>query len=70
MIDIAAAGGGLDIDCLGRPMKTEKMVEIALAAAGSGKRPQITFRNCDALLVDAMIRVSEAGDGCVTFVVS
>lgn len=70
MINVASAGGGLDIDCFERPMKVDTMVAIALAAAGSGKHPPIVFRNCERLPVDGMIRIAEAGEGCVTFVVS
>ncbi|NTG09250.1 hypothetical protein [Rhizobium rhizogenes] len=69
MIAIAAAGGGLDIDCGKRIILPETMVKIAAAAAGSGKRPQIIFRNIEILLPDTATKVAVAGQGCVVFAV-
>lgn len=67
MISIARAGGGLDIDCSKTVLLPETMINIARAAAGSGKRPQITFRNLAVLLPDTALNVARAGDGCVVF---
>jgi hypothetical protein len=69
MIAVAAAGGGLDIDCSDRIMTPDTMVKIAAAANASGKHPTVTFRNISILLPDVAKRVAAAGGGCVVFVI-
>lgn len=69
MVDIARHGGGLDIDCSQRILMPEAMVEIAAAAAESGKRPTIIFRNMKMLLPDLATKVATAGQGCVIFAI-
>ncbi|MER8628513.1 hypothetical protein NKH55_01885 [Mesorhizobium opportunistum] len=69
MIDIARHGGGLDIDCSARILLPDIMVEIAAAAAASGKRPTIIFRNLKILAPDIANKIAAAGQGCVIFVV-
>jgi hypothetical protein len=67
MVDIASNGGGLDIDCSARILHPDTMVQIAAAAASSGKRPTIIFRNMTILTPDVAIRIAKAGEGCVVF---
>ncbi|WPE22484.1 hypothetical protein ShzoTeo12_37000 (plasmid) [Shinella zoogloeoides] len=69
MLTIAAAGGGLDIDCSKRVLLPDYMEKIAAAAAASGKHPQIIFRNVDLLLPNTAEKIAKAGQGCVVFVV-
>lgn len=69
LIDIARAGGGLDIDCSERLLTPDTMVQIAAAAAASGQKPTITFRNLTMMMPDTAARISAAGQGCVVFVV-
>lgn len=69
MIAVAAAGGGLDIDCSLDYIDADVMEQVAAAAAGSGKRPQIIFRNLTMLIPHVAERIAKAGDGCVIFVV-
>ncbi|TIW97730.1 hypothetical protein [Mesorhizobium sp.] len=69
MIDIARNGGGLDIDCSQRILTPGTMVEIASAAAASGKRPTIIFRNLKILMPDVATKVASAGQGCVIFAI-
>lgn len=69
LIKIAALGGGLDIDCSERVLMPATYVQIASAAAASGVRPQITFRNFKALMPNTIEEIARAGQGCVTFVV-
>ena len=69
MADIARHGGGLDIDCSERIITPDTMVQIASAAAASGKRPTIIFRNMKILLPDVANKVATAGQGCVIFAI-
>ncbi|MDH0114063.1 hypothetical protein N7379_06195 [Rhizobium pusense] len=69
LIAVAAAGGGLDIDCANRILLPDTMEKIARAAAASGKKPTITFRNVAILLPDVAKQIARAGQGCVVFVV-
>ncbi|MBE0563566.1 MAG: hypothetical protein IH622_22500 [Ochrobactrum anthropi] len=69
MIEVARAGGGLDIDCSKTILLPETMVQIAQAAAFSGKKPTIVFRNISILLPDTAKAVARAGDGCVIFAI-
>lgn len=64
MISIAAAGGGLDISGAVLP---QTAIQIASAAALSGKKPTIIFRST--MLPQTMIDVAKAGQGCVIFAV-
>lgn len=63
MVRIAAAGGGLRIDCKG------KMVSdlVRIAAAGSGKGARIILENTSHIMVSDRIRIAAAGQGCVLF---
>lgn len=63
LVRIAAAGGGLRIDCRG------KMVSdlVRVAAAGSGKGARIILENTGHILVSDKIRIAAAGQGCVLF---
>ncbi|MDP8250676.1 hypothetical protein [Pseudochrobactrum saccharolyticum] len=67
MIEIARLGGGLDLDCSKNILFPDTMVAIAKAAADSGKRPTIIFRNVPTLFPDTAIKVVTAGQGCVVF---
>ena len=63
LIRIAAAGGGLRIDCNG------KMVSdlIRIAAASSVKHSVIVLENAGHILSADKIRIAAAGQGCVFF---
>ncbi len=67
MVEVARAGGGLDIDCSKTMLLPDTMVQIAQAAALSGKKPTIIFRNVSILLPDTAKKVAAAGQGCVIF---
>ncbi|MBD9510014.1 hypothetical protein IB265_24880 [Ensifer sp. ENS10] len=69
LIEIASNGGGLDIDCSERILLPETMIAIARAAAASGKKPTITFRNMTIMMPDVASRIAAAGQGCVVFVI-
>lgn len=70
LVAVARAGGGLDIDCTPPRLVTpDTMIAIAAAAASSGKRPTIVFRNMPMLLPDVAEKVAAAGEGCVVFVI-
>jgi len=66
LINIASVGGGLDIDFSKSPILPDTMERIARAAASSGKRPIIIFRNAR-ILPDTALNVAKLGDGCVVF---
>lgn len=63
LVRIAAAGGGMRIDCRG------KMVSdlIRIAAAGSGNPSRIVLENCEHIMVSDKIRIAVAGQGCIFF---
>lgn len=63
LVRIAAAGGGLRIDCNG------KMVSdlIRIAVAGSARHSIIVLENYEHILVSDRIRISAAGQGCIFF---
>lgn len=63
LVRIAAAGGGLRINCDG------KMVSdlVRIAAAGSSKQSRIILENTTHLMVSDKIRIAAAGKGCVFF---
>ena len=63
LVRIAAAGGGLRINCKG------KMVSdlVRIAAAGSGKRAMIVLENTEHIMVSDKVRIAAAGQGCVFF---
>lgn len=69
LVDIAAKGGGLDIDCSGHNLHLDTMIAIARAAAASGKKPIITFRNMAPFVPEIAIKIAAAGRGCVVFVI-
>ena len=63
LVRIAAAGGGLRIDC-----KTKMVSDlIRIAAAGSSKRSMIVLENTGHIMVSDKIRIAAAGQGCVFF---
>lgn len=66
---IARAGGGLDIDCSHQTVMPDTMERIAMAAAASGVKPTIIFRNLKILLPDTAERIAAAGQGCVMFTI-
>ncbi len=63
LVRIAAAGGGLRINCNG------KMVSdlIRIVAAGSDKQSTIVLENTAHLMVSDKIRIAAAGKGRVFF---
>lgn len=63
LVRIAAAGGGLRIDCTG------KMISdlVRIAAAGSDKRSIIVLENTKHIVVADKVRIAAAGQGCVFF---
>ena len=63
MVRIAAAGGGLRIDCSGKLVSDL----VRVAAAGSGKGARIKLENTSHILVSDKIRIAAAGQGCVLF---
>ena len=63
MVRIAAAGGGLRIDCRGKLVSDL----VRVAAAGSGKGASIILENTSHILVSDKIRIAAAGQGCVLF---
>lgn len=63
MVRIAAAGGGLRIDCRGKLVSDL----IRIAAAGCGRRGRIILENTSHILVSDKIRIAAAGQGCVLF---
>jgi hypothetical protein len=67
LIDIALAGGGLDIDAGG--LLPDTMKTIAAAAAKSKLHPRIVFRNVGKVLMlpDMLVAIAAAGQGCVQF---
>ncbi len=69
MVAIAANGGGLDIDCSVQMVMPDTMKAIATAAARSGKKPTITFRNVEILMPDTAKQVAALGEGCVVFTI-
>lgn len=63
LIRIAAAGGGLQLDC-------EKYMIydlIRIVAAGSQKQSMILLENCKKLSAYDAIKIAEAGNGYVIF---
>ncbi len=63
MVRIAAAGGGLRIDCRGKLVSDL----VRIAAAGCGRRGRIILENTSHILVSDKIRIAAAGQGCVLF---
>lgn len=63
MVRIAAAGGGMRIDCRGKLVSDL----VRVAAAGSGKGSIILLENTGHILVSDKIRIAAAGQGCVLF---
>lgn len=63
MVRIAAAGGGLRIDCKGKLVSDL----VRVAAAGSSKGARIILENTSNILVSDKIRIAAAGQGCVFF---
>lgn len=63
MVRIAAAGGGLHINCEGKLVSDL----IRVAAAGSVKGAKIVLENTGHILVSDKIRIAAAGQGCVLF---
>lgn len=63
LVRIAAAGGGLRINCQG------KMVSdlVRIAAAGSSKRSIIILENTKHIMISDKVRIAAAGQGCVIF---
>lgn len=63
LVRIAAAGGGLRINC------QNKMVSdlVRIAAAGSDKRSIIILEHAESLMVSDRVRIAAAGNGCVFF---
>lgn len=63
LVRIAAAGGGLRINC------KDKMVSdlVRIAAAASNKQSIIVLENTAHILVSDKIRIAAAGKGCVFF---
>ena len=63
LVRIAAAGGGLRIDCKG------KMVSdlVRIAAAGSVRRAMIVLEHTEHIMVSDKVRIAAAGQGCVFF---
>lgn len=68
LVKIAAAGGGLDVDCSAAGLNAQEMTKIAEAAADSGTKPSIVFRNYNLNQVN-MEKIAAAGKGCVVFIV-
>ena len=63
LVRIAAAGGGLRIDCKGKLVSDL----IRIAAAGSDKQSIIVLENTTDLSVSDRIRIATAGHGCILF---
>lgn len=63
LVKIAAAGGGLRIDCKGKLVSDL----IRIAAAGSDKQSIIVLENSTDLMVSDRIRIATAGHGCILF---
>lgn len=63
LIKIAAAGGGMRIDC------KKRMVSdiIRIASNASQSRACILLVNTDSLQVSDLLRIAGAGKGCVIF---
>lgn len=63
LVRIAAAGGGLHINCEGKSVSDL----IRIAAAGSVKRSMIVLENTNHIVISDKIRIAAAGQGCVFF---
>ena len=63
LIRIAAAGGGLQLDC--ENYMTYDLIRIV--AAGSQKQSMILLENCKKLSAYDAIKIAEAGNGYVIF---
>lgn len=63
LVRIAAAGGGLKINCQG------KMVSdlVRIASAASSKKSIVLLENTENIMVSDKIRIAAAGQGCVIF---
>lgn len=63
LVRIAAAGGGLRINC------QNKMVAdlVRIASAGSNKHSVIILEHTEKLMVSDKVRIAAAGNGCVFF---
>lgn len=63
LVRIAAAGGGLRLDC------SKHMVSdiVRIAAAASQHRAMIILENCGRLMASDAVRIAAAGKGCVIF---
>ena len=63
IIRVAAAGGGLRINC------QNKMVSdlVRIAAAGSDKHSFIILEHTENLMVSDRVRIAAAGNGCIFF---
>jgi hypothetical protein len=64
LVQIAAAGGGMQLYTRGRP--TDELVRIAAAAAHGGS--PIFFLDSSARTTDELVEIAAAGKGRVTFV--
>lgn len=62
MVRIAAAGGGLRIDCKGKLVS-----DLVRVAAASTKGARIVLENTTHILVSDKIRIAAAGQGSVFF---
>ena len=63
LVRIAHAGGGFRLDTSGR--QTEELVRIATAAKSSSAT--VIFAGMGMRSTDALIKIGEAGKGCVIF---
>ena len=63
LLRIAAAGGGLHINCNGKLVSDL----IRIAAAASGSHTIIVLENTGHFLVSDLIRIASAGQGCIYF---
>lgn len=63
LVRIAAAGGGLRLDC------SKHMVSdlVRIAAAASQHKAIIILENCNGLMASDAVRIAAAGNGSVVF---
>ena len=59
-VRIAAAGGGLRLDC-------SKYMVVRIAAAASQHKAAIILENCSRLMASDAVRIAAAGKGSVIF---
>jgi hypothetical protein len=65
LVKVAAAGGGLEFRAA--LFSTKDLIRIAAAAATAGPRVQLTIHEMMDRPTEDLVRIAEAGKGCVAF---